>query len=246
MYARTDFDTLAASKHQNLMKLCGKIAKKVDALAPSREQSIALTKLDELTMWVGAAVAADQQERKAKEKEKLLADIMAEADKHIGETSPVEEEEVPEGAVAKVVLDGELVGYLCKDDIPESATPEFEVGDKVVFQNAARHHVCPSFYPEVGTVGEVIEKSSVGPQGLLVSWPSGATSSDDRWWCYPEDVILQSKQTYYDKLKEVVLDDELRVKVADNICPVIVGGPKVDDPGCCYDCEDCWNSPIKE
>lgn len=115
MYARTDYDTLAASKHQNLMKLCGKIAKKIDSLAPSREQSIALTKLDELTMWVGAAVAADQQDRKAKEKEKLLADIMAEADKHIGETSPVEPEPTKK-RIAEIRWDGELIGYIYDDD----------------------------------------------------------------------------------------------------------------------------------
>lgn len=246
MYTRTTYDETAKAKNLNIQKLCSKLEKKIDALAPSREKSIALTKLDEVAMWAGSAIAADQQARKAEEKEKLLADIMTEADKHIGETSPVEEEEVPEGAVAKVVLDGELVGYLCKDDTPKSAAPEFEVGDKVMFRNADKHQKEPYFYPEVGTVGKVIRKSSEAPLELLVCWPRGATSDDDHWWCYPEDVILQARQTYYDKLKEVVLDADLRVKVADNFCPRIVGGPESGGPKCGYDCTDCWNTLIGE
>lgn len=55
-------------------------------------------------------------------------------------------------------------------------------GDKVVYVglNGVRENP-HAFYPEIGTVGVVVE---VGKPDILVKWDDGSTSNDDRWWCY--------------------------------------------------------------
>lgn len=42
------------------------------------------------------------------------------------------------------------------------------------------------FYPEVGTIGEVIEHDRfysflVRPDEYIIQWPKGSTTGDDRW-----------------------------------------------------------------
>lgn len=56
---------------------------------------------------------------------------------------------------------------------------EIRIGDKVEYLDHAFRELFPETHPEPGTIGTVIDKNGVG---LLVQWPEGSTSEDDRWW----------------------------------------------------------------
>ena len=56
----------------------------------------------------------------------------------------------------------------------------YHPGGKVVFVDGKAHEREPEFYPEPGTVGEIIR---VSRHGLNVRWPKGSTSWDDVWGC---------------------------------------------------------------
>ena len=56
---------------------------------------------------------------------------------------------------------------------------EYKVGDRVRYLNARTHRTDPEYYPEVGTVGEVI---AVEKSIILVQWPKGTTAGHGRWW----------------------------------------------------------------
>lgn len=57
---------------------------------------------------------------------------------------------------------------------------KYQVGGMVIFVDAKAHEREPEFYPEPGTVGEIIR---VSRHGLNVRWPKGSTSWDDVWGC---------------------------------------------------------------
>ena len=67
---------------------------------------------------------------------------------------------------------------------------KFNVGDKV--RCLGKHHnIDPDFYPENGTVGEIIrEVPNDNTQAYKVWWKAGSTSGDDRWWAYNDDIEL--------------------------------------------------------
>ena len=67
---------------------------------------------------------------------------------------------------------------------------KFNVGDKV--RCLGKHHnIYPDFYPENGTVGEIIrEVPNNNTQAYKVRWKAGSTSGDDRWWAYNDDIEL--------------------------------------------------------
>lgn len=55
---------------------------------------------------------------------------------------------------------------------------KFTVGMKVRFIDENGHKFEPQFYPEVGTIGTVIDASH---DCLFIQWPKGSTSGDDCW-----------------------------------------------------------------
>lgn len=74
----------------------------------------------------------------------------------------------------------------------------FKVGDKVVFMNAEKHESLCGFYPEVGTVGTVVqvEENATDEYSLLVDWGDAKginvwrVNNTKSWWCNKADVKL--------------------------------------------------------
>lgn len=68
---------------------------------------------------------------------------------------------------------------------------KFEIGDKVVFQNAEKHKEIPRWFPAVGTVGTITSFGSMDHRGenIMVQWPVKSTSSNDQWYCAEDDLI---------------------------------------------------------
>lgn len=64
----------------------------------------------------------------------------------------------------------------------------FKVGDKVKFINDELHNIAPSYYPKVGTVGEIVK--SYEDNTFFVQWPEGTTSDDDFWYVGGQDIEL--------------------------------------------------------
>ena len=64
-----------------------------------------------------------------------------------------------------------------------------KVGSKVRMIDEKWHKDKPRWFPNVGTVGTVVNNSSCVP---LIQWPSGTTSENDRWVCsvYNLEVLL--------------------------------------------------------
>lgn len=60
------------------------------------------------------------------------------------------------------------------------AKKKLRKGMMVQFTNAAIHEECPQWYPEVGTVGTILSISDDGDV-VLVQYPRGSTSMNDRW-----------------------------------------------------------------
>lgn len=58
---------------------------------------------------------------------------------------------------------------------------KIEVGDTVRCINDIPHKNAPGYFPVYGTLGTVLDTWADGSQ-LLIQWPSGSTSQDDRWW----------------------------------------------------------------
>ena len=61
-----------------------------------------------------------------------------------------------------------------------------KVGSKVKMINGKGHRNNPRCFPDVGTVGTVME---VGSHIHLVQWPKGSTSKIDEWYC--DDAFLE-------------------------------------------------------
>lgn len=61
-----------------------------------------------------------------------------------------------------------------------------KVGSKVKMINGKGHRSKPWSFPDVGTVGTVME---VGSHIHLVQWPKGSTSKIDEWYC--DDALLE-------------------------------------------------------
>lgn len=55
-----------------------------------------------------------------------------------------------------------------------------KVGSKVRMINRGSHRDNPQWFPDVGTIGTIINTYDVA---ALIQWPSGATSENDRWIC---------------------------------------------------------------
>lgn len=64
---------------------------------------------------------------------------------------------------------------------------DFKAGDKVIFTSEMAHERSPMFYPEVGTVGEII---AYDRDSCLVKWPDGSTSDHDTWFACPSHLNL--------------------------------------------------------
>ena len=69
----------------------------------------------------------------------------------------------------------------------------FQVGDEVVFVNSEMHEENPQWYPEVGTVGVVVDIwKPVHDDDFttMVQWPEGSTSGINKWWLRYEWIEL--------------------------------------------------------
>ena len=55
-----------------------------------------------------------------------------------------------------------------------------KVGSKVRMSDGEGHRDNPQWFPDVGTIGTIINTNDAT---ALIQWPSGATSKDDRWLC---------------------------------------------------------------
>lgn len=62
----------------------------------------------------------------------------------------------------------------------------YEPGDKVVFGNFDKHIEGPEYYPNIGTIGEVVKTENNG--FILVQWIKGSTSRNDKWYCMDSDI----------------------------------------------------------
>lgn len=87
---------------------------------------------------------------------------------------------------------------------------DYKTGDKVVFISEEEHKEFPNFYPEVGTVGTVV---NVHGFVALVKWEQGSTSKGDCWWCNC-DKIIPTKE-YFKKEKEKVMRNYSTADVAE-------------------------------
>lgn len=56
---------------------------------------------------------------------------------------------------------------------------KFKKGDRVEFIDPDLHIFEPRWYPEVGTIGEVVSAS--GDDTYIVQWPDGTTACNGRW-----------------------------------------------------------------
>ena len=74
---------------------------------------------------------------------------------------------------------------------------DYKAGDKVVFISENKHKEFPNFYPEVGTVGTVVD---VHGFVALVKWEEGSTSKGDCLWCHCDEIIPAKE--YFKKEKE--------------------------------------------
>lgn len=62
----------------------------------------------------------------------------------------------------------------------------FNINDRVVFVDKKSHREKPEYYPEVETVGKIVDiryDIHGNPTLLLVQWPAGSTSLNDLWYC---------------------------------------------------------------
>lgn len=64
---------------------------------------------------------------------------------------------------------------------------KFNIGDKVRYIGKD-HKDMPGFYPEIGTIGTVIEKG--GDTDWYIQWSKGSTSGKDCWYCDENDIEL--------------------------------------------------------
>lgn len=64
---------------------------------------------------------------------------------------------------------------------------KFKVGDKVRYIGK-NHKEMPEFYPELGTIGTVVEE--VGDADWYIQWTKGSTSRKDCWYCDENDIEL--------------------------------------------------------
>lgn len=64
---------------------------------------------------------------------------------------------------------------------------KFNVGDKVRYIGKD-HREMPRFYPEVGTIGTVIQE--VNEINYYIQWTKGSTSKEDCWYCSNNDIEL--------------------------------------------------------
>lgn len=71
---------------------------------------------------------------------------------------------------------------------------KFDIGDKVKFINPTEHQEWPKFYPEVGTVGKILDIDEYNY--FLVQWPEGTVEEnakyhgDYSWWVRDDSVEL--------------------------------------------------------
>lgn len=91
---------------------------------------------------------------------------------------------------------------------------DYKIGDKVVFIDGNAHSLRPLFYPEVGTVGTVV---NVGGYAALVKWEEGSTSKDDTWCCGFEQCIPAKEYFKKEKEKGNVKKNGRKFKVGDRV-----------------------------
>ena len=91
---------------------------------------------------------------------------------------------------------------------------DYKVGDKVVFISENEHKEIPSFYPEVGTVGTVV---NVDGYGALVKWEEGSTTKDDTWYCEFEWCIPAKEYFKKEKEKGNMKKNDRKFKVGDRV-----------------------------
>lgn len=95
-----------------------------------------------------------------------------------------------------------------------SVRTDYKVGDKVVFISEKNHKGFPSFYPEVGTVGTVV---NVGGCGAVVKWEEGSTTEDDTWFCGFEWCIPAKEYFKKEKEKGNMKKNDRKFKVGDRV-----------------------------
>ena len=64
---------------------------------------------------------------------------------------------------------------------------EIKIGD-IVRYIGKDHKEMPKFYPEIGTIGTVVEE--VGDADWYIQWTKGSTSRKDCWYCDENDIEL--------------------------------------------------------
>lgn len=60
-------------------------------------------------------------------------------------------------------------------------------GLKVRFTDQNLHEVLPDHYPEAGTEGTIVSVTKC-VYAVLVQWPKGSTSQNDRWYAAISDL----------------------------------------------------------
>lgn len=95
-----------------------------------------------------------------------------------------------------------------------SVRTDYKVGDKVVFISEKKHKVFPSYFPEVGTVGTVVNANGCS---VLVKWEEGSTSKDDTWYCGFEWCIPAKEYFKKEKEKGNMKKNYRKFKVGDRV-----------------------------
>ena len=64
---------------------------------------------------------------------------------------------------------------------------KFKAGNSVRFISERHHRDWPENYPAVGTKGKIIFKKG---KAMMIQWPKGSTSSDDRWYATAKEIEI--------------------------------------------------------
>ena len=126
---------------------------------------------------------------------------------------------------------------------------KFKVGDKVKYKGN-KHNMFPSFYPEVGSIGTIVEiiyDVEAGNIGTIddvyeccIQWAKNSTSGDDKHWCSKNDIELVEDTDMTNEEIWKMLENKMEKNgLISNIYPCT----KVDDNGAlCFYLEEAYKA----
>lgn len=103
---------------------------------------------------------------------------------------------------------------------------KFNIGDKVRY--IGKDHIeMPKFYPEIGTIGTVVNEGE--DTDCYIQWPKGSTSKEDCWYCSNNDIELvknedMTNEEIWEMLKPKIEKNGLKSTVSVTHVPTLWDG----------------------